>query len=178
VQKRLAIRPYPAEWERTDAIVGLGDFRLRPVRPEDAPAFVVFAARLYPEDVRMRFFTPFRTLPRALLAHLTQIDYDRAMAFVLFDAKNTAAGITRLAADPDGRRAEFAVIVRSDLKGRGVGRYLLDRLIAYAKSRGIKELFGDVLAENTAMLALCRDLGCSFVPSSAGVLRATMAIKA
>jgi acetyltransferase len=177
LQERLAIRPYPAEWERTDIIAGLGDFRLRPVRPEDAPAFVVFAARLAPEDVRMRFFTPFRTLPRALLARLTQIDYDRAMAFVLFDAKNTVAGITRLAADPDGRRAEFAVIVRSDLKGRGVGRYLMDRLIAYAKARGIEELFGDVLAENSAMLALCRDLGFSLVPSSAGVLRATMAIK-
>jgi acetyltransferase len=174
-QERLAIRPYPAEWESTETIAGVGEFQLRPVRPEDAPTFIVFAARLDPEDVRMRFFTPFRQLPRTLLARLTQIDYDRAMAFVLLDAKDAVAGVVRLAADPDGRRAEFAVLVRSDLKGRGIGRALIDRLIVYAKSRGIEELFGDVLAENAAMLALCRGIGCSIGPSSAGVVRVTIA---
>jgi acetyltransferase len=176
-QNRLAIRPYPSEWESVETIAGLGDFRLRPVRPEDAPAFVVFAAKLAPEDVRMRFFTPFRTLPRALLARLTQIDYDRAMAFVLFDASNAVAGVARLAADPDGDRAEFAVIVRSDLKGRGVGSHLIDRLIVYARARGIEELFGDVLAENSAMLALCRDIGAKLKQGPAGIMRATINLR-
>jgi len=173
---RLAIRPYPSEWERCETVAGFGDYRLRPVRPEDAPAFVEFAAHITPEDMRMRFLAPMRELPPPLLARLTQIDYDREMALVLFDSGDAIAGIARLAADPDGRRAEFAVTVRSDLKGHGIGRLLMDRLIAYARSRGIGELFGDLLAENTAMLALCRDLGCAITAPSRGVVHVTLNI--
>lgn len=117
-----------------------------------------------------------RELPPSLLARLTQVDYDREMALVLFDSGNAIAGVTRLAADPDGRRAEFAAIVRSDLKGHGPGRLLMDRLIAYARSHGIAELFGDLLAENTAMLALCRDLGCAITSPSRGVVHVTLNI--
>ena len=173
-QSRLAIRPYPSEWESRESIPGVGEFRLRPVRPEDAPDFIAFAHRISPEDMRMRFLAPMRELPPQLLARLTQIDYDREMAFVLQDADNAIAGVARLAADPDGRRAEFAVIARSDIRGHGIGRLLMDRLIAYARSRGIAELFGDILAENTAMLALCRDLGCIVAAPSRGIVRATL----
>ncbi len=84
------------------------------------------------------------------------------------------AGVGRLAADPDGARAEFAVLARSDLKSRGIGRLLMDRLIAYARQRGIGEIFGDVLIENSVMLALCRDLGCKISPPSRGLVRATL----
>jgi acetyltransferase len=172
--ERLAIRPYPCELESGELVPGVGEYRLRPVRPEDAPAFVAFAAQVTPEDMRMRFLAPMRELPASLLARLTQIDYDREMAFVLFDCGDAIAGIARLAADADGRRAEFAVIVRSDLKGRGIGRLLMDRLIAYARSRGIAELFGDILAENTAMHALCHDLGCTMTPPLRGIVRVTL----
>jgi acetyltransferase len=172
--ERLAIRPYPCELESGELVPGVGEYRLRPVRPEDAPAFVAFAAQVTPEDMRMRFLAPMRELPASLLARLTQIDYDREMAFVLFDCGDAIAGIARLAADADGRRAEFAVIVRSDLKGHGIGRLLMDRLIAYARSRGIAELFGDILAENTAMHALCHDLGCTMTPPLRGIVRVTL----
>jgi len=175
-QDRLAIRPYPAEWESKEAVPGMGLFRLRPVRPEDAPVLVAFASRIEPQDMRMRFLGALAQLPPALLARLTQIDYDREMAFVLFDSENAVAGVTRLAADPDGRRAEFAVIVRSDLKGHGLGRLLIDRLISYARSRGIVELFGDMLADNTAMLALGHDLGCVFTSPSRGITHASLAL--
>lgn len=175
--ERLAIRPYPSEWESCAFLAGLGGFRLRPVRPEDAPAFVVFASQITSEDMRMRFLAPMRELPASLLARLTQVDYDREMALVLFDSADAIAGIARLAADPDGRRAEFALIVRSDLKGHGIGRMLMDRLIAYARARGIAELFGDILAENTAMLALCRDLACTVSAPSRGVVHATLDLR-
>ncbi len=102
-------------------------------------------------------------MPHSQLARLTQVDYDREMAFLLErgDASTTpeVLGVVRLAADPDNVRAEFAVTVRSDLKGRGVGTLLMRRLIEYARSRRIQEIFGLVLKENAAMLALCRDLG-------------------
>jgi acetyltransferase len=125
-------------------------------------------AQLSPEDIRLRFFTPMRALPPGLLARLTQIDYDREMAFVLVDRRNGEfLGVSRFSADPDNIRAEFAVTVRSDLKGHGLGRLLMQRLIAYAKSRGTAEMVGDVLEENARMLALCRELGFTIRPQSA-----------
>src|SRR5579885_387211 len=176
---RLAILPYPRDLERTETIAGFGPLRMRPIRPEDAPAIVKYFERLTPEDVRLRFFTPMRELNPSLLARLTQIDYDREMAFVLFDAASDVLGIARLAADPDNLKAEFAVSVRSDLKGRGLGRFLMQQLIAYARGRGIGEFFGDVLSGNVAMLALLRDLGCPVAASSRqnGVIRVTLAIR-
>lgn len=158
---RLAIPPYPNELERNLDIPGAGTFRLRPVKPEDATAFVAFAQHLSNEDMRMRFFSPLRALPPTLLARLTQIDYDREMAFVLFDSSDAVAAVGRLAADPDGEHAEFALVVRTDLKGHGIGYALLEKLISYARQRQIGEVWGNVLPENGTMLALCHELGFS-----------------
>ena len=159
-----------------ETIAGLGEFVLRPVRPEDAPNFTALFARLAPEDVRLRFFTSLRELPAALLARLTQIDYDREMAFALIDGAGEIAGVARIAADPDNARAEFAVLVRSDLKGHGAGHLLMERIGSYARARGIGELWGDILAENATMLALCREMGCTLTraPQDAGLMRATL----
>jgi acetyltransferase len=118
--------------------------------------------KLAPEDIRLRFFTPMKTLPAPLAARLTQIDYDREMALVVTDAPGAEAellGVVRIACDPDNERAEFAVLVRSDLKGRGLGYALMNRIIDYARHRGVGEIFGDVLRENAPMLNLCRELG-------------------
>lgn len=173
---RLAIRPYPEELSAPVSLADFGEFLLRPVKPEDAPLVAEFFSRLAPEDVRMRFLVPVRTLPQATLARLTQIDYDREMALVLIDSEDKIAGIGRIATDPDNLRAEFAVSVRSDLKRHGAGRCLMQRLGEYAKNRGIGELFGDILAENTTMLALCRELGCTIEHHSndKSLMRATL----
>ena len=109
----------------------------------------------------MRFFSPIRSLNDGLLARLTQIDYDRDMAFVVVkDADpKTLLAVGRLAGDPDTIHAEFAILVRTDLKRQGLGRLLMERMIGYAKERGFTDLVGDVLAENTAMRHLCTALG-------------------
>ncbi|MEI9993501.1 MAG: bifunctional acetate--CoA ligase family protein/GNAT family N-acetyltransferase [Rhizomicrobium sp.] len=177
---RLAIRPYPEDLVRRESVAGMGEYLLRPVRPEDAPAFERLFSRLTPEDVHMRFFTPMHTLSGPLLARLTQIDYDREMAFVLADGDGEIAGVGRLAADPDNRSAEFAVLVRSDLKNHRLGTLLMQSIVAYADARGIAELWGDMLVENTPMLALCRDLGCTIgaSPHDAAMARAILRRKA
>jgi acetyltransferase len=162
---RLAIQPYPNELVTSETLEGVGDFLLRPVKPEDAAAFQIFFERLSSEDVRMRFLAPLKSLPPAMLSRLTQIDYDREMALVLLDSSNTIAGFARIAADPDNVRAEFAILVRSDLKGHGLARLLMQRLGSYARRRGISALFGDILSENTGMLALCREYGCTLTPN-------------
>ncbi len=173
---RLAIKPYPKALEHRETIPGMGEFFLRPVRPQDASGFMRFFERLEPDDVRLRFFSPLRSVPPNLLARLTQIDYDREMAFVLFDAEDELMGIAHFSADPDKQRAEYAVIVRSDLKGNGIGRALMQQIVAYGKQFGVREIFGDVLEENAMMLALCRELGCTIAPlaGAAGVVRTTL----
>lgn len=177
--KRFAISPYPQELERRVEVADIGSCLLRPIRPEDAPAMVHLFERLTPEDIRLRFFSPWRSLPPKQLARFTQIDYDREMAFVLISPQEKDfLGVVRLAADPDNIRAEFAVLVRSDLKGHGLGRILMDHLINFARNRGIGELFGEVLRENRLMLSLCRDLGFSLSAQEGapGITRAMLSL--
>ena len=112
------------------------------------------------EDIRLRFLSSMRRLPEQFAARLTQIDYEREMALVALDPSDgSMIGVVRLATDPDRLKAEYGVLVRSDKKGAGLGYALLEYLIAYARSQKIGVLYGDVLAENTRMLQICRELG-------------------
>lgn len=179
---RLAVSPYPHELATKTSVPGMGEAVIRPIRPEDAPALVRLFHRLAPEDVRMRFFAPIRELPPRQLARFTQIDYDREMALVLeapdWESRAEILAIVRLSADPDNRRAEFAALVRSDHQGRGIGRLMMEQLIAYARARGIGELVGDILEDNRRMLGLVRRLGFAVAPVGPGVARATLRIYA
>lgn len=155
---RLAIAPYPKHLESIGAASDGTPIQLRPVRPDDEPLLQDLFSHMSREDLRMRFFAPMRQLSHTLAAHLSQIDYDREMA-LLAQHGETTLGVARYFADPDRIRAEYAVAVRSDWKGRGVGYLLMTRLIEVARQSGIGELFGDVLAENEPMLEMCRALG-------------------
>ena len=174
---RFAIRPYPKELERHATTQNGTALFVRPVRPEDEPLIVEAFRRLDPADVRMRFFAAIKEMPHEHAARLIQIDYDREMALIGFaEGSDVRApvGIARLSADPDNAKAEFAIIIRSDLKGRGIGACLMRLLIDYARSRGIGTLIGEVLAENTAMLALMRNLGFTATPQEAGIIRVSL----
>ena len=157
--KRLAIRPYPKELEEVLALPDGRTFLLRPVRPEDEPAFHDLFAKLSPEDIRMRFFAPKKALTHPFAARLTQIDYDREMALVLAEpgtaGRSVVYGTVHIAADPDNERAEFAILLRSDMGGMGLGPMLMRRIIDYGRQRGLHELFGEVLRENKPMLKVC-----------------------
>ncbi|WP_291843515.1 bifunctional acetate--CoA ligase family protein/GNAT family N-acetyltransferase [Maricaulis sp.] len=160
---RLAIRPYPAELETPVDLEGIGPAMLRPVRPEDEPAFHGAFARLAEEETQLRLFGPVAISGHAAAARFTQIDYDREMSLVLAEpgpaGKAALYGIVRMSADPDGERAEFTLIVRPDKAGAGIGTCLMTHLIACARNRGIGELFGLVPASNAAMLTLAQNLG-------------------
>ena len=171
---RLAIRPYPKELESRAALRDGTALALRPIRPEDEPLLQDIVRHMNPEHLRLRFFTPVRALTHQLAARLSQIDYDREMAIIaLAAAEGTPLGVARFAADPDNRRAEYAIGVRSDWQGRGLGVLLMRRIIEVATARGLGELFGDVLHENQAMLQLCRTLGFELtsVPADPEVIR-------
>ncbi|MDH3229104.1 MAG: bifunctional acetate--CoA ligase family protein/GNAT family N-acetyltransferase [Alphaproteobacteria bacterium] len=165
-QARLAIRPYPKDLESAVFLRDGSEIFVRPIRPEDAPALQEMVSRASPEDLRLRFFQPIRRLPEQLAARLTQIDYDREMAFISFDPAEPEAiiAVARLMADPDVHTAEYAIIVRTDWKGRGLGYALMNRLLNYAAERRIATIYGEVLRENENMLNMARDLGFSAKP--------------
>ncbi len=174
----LAVRPYPSGWVSQTSAGGL-DLTIRPIRPEDADLYPRYLERTDPEDMRMRFLVPMRALSKNSLVRLTQLDYDRDIAFVALErASGDLAGIARYAADPDRNQAEFAILIRSDLKGRGIGRALMGQLIGYAKAEGIGELYGHVLRENDAMFDFCRKHGFTLrdVPDDPTMMRAELTL--
>ncbi len=155
---RFAIRPYPVELE-TETIDRDGrKLLIRPIRPDDEPLLQLFLRRVTPEDIRMRFFGPIREFTHEFAARLTQIDYDREMAFVLID-EGEFLGVGRLAADPGFEQAEFALLIASDRKGHGYGTLLLNHVLQYARARGIQRVVGHVLRENHRMLDLTKRMG-------------------
>jgi acetyltransferase len=174
----LAITPYPARlterWMTPD-----GERLLfRPIRPEDAEQHGLFFKRLSPEDIRYRFFTAMRELSPEQMARLTQIDYDREMAFLAIrESTGETVGVARLVCENE-REGEFAVIVQPDIKGKGVARHLMDRLIAWARTRGVAEIVGQILADNAPMLAFARRLGFHLqrVPGEPDVVEARLAL--
>ncbi len=163
--ERFAIRPYPARLEETVEWGG-GTIRLRPIRPEDEAQHLEFLESLAPEDIRMRVFYSRSSIERSELARLTQIDYEREMAFIAEetgpDGRPRTLGTIRAITDPDNADAEFGIIVRSDLKRRGLGGMLMRKIISYARERGTKRLVATVLRDNLRMLKLARDCGFEF----------------
>ncbi|WP_417770707.1 bifunctional acetate--CoA ligase family protein/GNAT family N-acetyltransferase, partial [Stappia sp.] len=165
---RLAIAPYPKEWERDLTLKDGTRVDIHPVRPEDEERYRRFFEKVSPEDLRLRFFAPVKEFSHAFMARLVQLDYSRAMAFAASDPETgDLLGVVRLHADPDHRTGEYAILVQSSLKGQGLGWALMQMIIDYAAADGIETIKGEVLKENTTMLAMCTALGFS-VRSSPG----------
>ena len=160
---RLAIRPYPQALEEEFKMKSGRKVLFRPIRPEDEPQHHEFIAKLSAEDIRFRFFGQVRELPHSQMARFTQIDYDREMAFIATakarGGKPETLGVVRTVSDPDNVRTEFAIVVRSDLKGQGLGTALLVKMIDYCRARGTREMVGQILINNRAMLGLAKRLG-------------------
>ena len=165
--KSFAIRPYPAELVETVAWHGRS-LTLRPIKPEDEAQHLAFLEQLDPIDIRMRVFYSRKSIERSELARLTQIDYEREMAFIATapgaEGAEETLGVARAAIDPDNIGAEFGIVVRSDLKGSGLGLLLMNKLIGFLRQRGTQRLHAMVLKENERMLALATDLGFSRDP--------------
>ncbi|MGB5065536.1 MAG: GNAT family N-acetyltransferase, partial [Candidatus Competibacter sp.] len=177
---RLAIRPYPRELEETLSLPDGSTLWIRPVRPEDEPAFIAGFTQLSREEVRMRFMYVVKELTHADAARLTRIDYDREMALVALRQRVGQApglcGVARFSHGFDRARAEFAIVLLRDATGIGLGSLLLHRLIDHARGQGIRELFGEVLRDNEPMLKLCRAMGFTVraCPDDPGVTIATL----
>ena len=157
---RFAIRPYPTELERRLQLRDGTALLVRPVRPEDEPLYPPFFAAVTPGDLRLRFFAPVKDFSHAFIARFTQIDYARAMAFIAIEeSTGDMLGVVRVHADANYETGEYAILVRSDLKGRGLGWMLMQLIIEYARGEGLRCIQGQVLQENITMIDMCRELG-------------------
>ncbi|AHF76011.1 GNAT family acetyltransferase [Sodalis praecaptivus] len=159
---RLAIRPYPRQLESVVTLNNGQRCLFRPILPEDEPLLKAFIGQVTREDLYYRYFSEISEFTHEDLAYMTQIDYDREMAFVAVtqqQEREVIIGVTRVIADPDNTDAEFAVLVRSDLKKLGLGRMLLEKMIDYARAHGLQRLTAITMPNNRGMITLARKLG-------------------
>ncbi|WP_319411196.1 acetate--CoA ligase family protein [uncultured Cohaesibacter sp.] len=157
---RFAIKPYPNEWEQERELKDGSVAFIRPMRPEDEALFPAFFERVTDDDMRLRFFSSARSINHAFIARLTQIDYARSMAFIALDKESgEMIGSVRLMGDANHEKGEYAVMVRSDLKGLGLGWLLMKLILAYAEKDGFAEVEGEVLRSNQTMRQMCEALG-------------------
>ncbi|THD32626.1 bifunctional acetate--CoA ligase family protein/GNAT family N-acetyltransferase [Pantoea sp. R102] len=160
-EARLAIRPYPHHLEERVQLKDGQRCLFRPILPEDEPQLRAFIAQVTKEDLYYRYFSEINEFTHDDLANMTQIDYDREMAIVAVRQHNGAdeiIGVTRAISDADNIDAEFSVLVRSDLKGLGMGRRLLEKMIRYTRDHGLQQLNGITMPHNTGMITLARKL--------------------
>ena len=153
-------RPYPSQWER-HIVLGEGwRIFIRPIRPNDEDLIREHLAHVNKQDLRLRFFDSIKEFSHQFVAKLTQLDYARAMAFVAIDeASSEMLGVVWLYSDSIRETGEYAILLRSDLHGRGLGWILMQLIIEYAKAEGLSRIHGEILQENSVMLKMCRDLG-------------------
>jgi acetyltransferase len=180
-QKRppLVISPYPSGMTTHLETKGRS-FLLRPIRPEDADSYAAMFSRFSYEDMRYRFFSAIRNLPTEQITRMTDIDYTREMAVIAIDAvTGEAAGGARLVRnDTDGAAAEFAVGVEPAAKGLGLASALMRAVIDWGKAQGVREINGQILADNAPMLAFIKRLGFAVerVPGETDVLEARLVL--
>lgn len=145
---------------------------LRPLRPEDAVLYPDFLKAISPEDRRRRFFAAINEFSDKDIAKFTHFDPHHAMAFITIDEDAVKMlGVVRLHEQHEERSAEFAIVLRSDLKGHGLGWIMMQRIIEYAKAKGLERVYGDVLSDNNTMLQMCAELGFRQIEMQQGVTR-------
>jgi acetyltransferase len=160
-QSRLAIRAYPSELVEVVTLRDQSIVTLRPILPEDEPKHADFITKVTKEDLYRRFFSEVGEFNHEALANLTQIDYDREIAFVAVTQDGDIIGVSRALINADNSDAEFAILIRSDLKGNGLGRLLMQKIIDYCRHKGTEKMSGMTMPTNSGMLHLAQRCGFS-----------------
>ncbi len=177
---RFAIAPYPKAQERRTSLKNGTPVQLRPVRPEDEEMYKAFFPHVSPEDIRLRFFGPVKEFSHAFIARLIQIDYARSFVCVAVEEETgLMLGVVRLMLDADHEKGEYAVLLRSDMKGQGLGWKLMKYMIEFARAEGVQEVEGQVLSENGPMLSMNQALGFKIMedPHEHGVKRVVLDLR-
>lgn len=162
-KSRFVINPYPKQLEELVTLNSGEQVLVRPITPEDEARHQVFDNSLTEEDRYKRYFSQRGRMSHEEMAMLTQIDYQREMAFIAVrnagSIEQETLAVIRASIDPDNIEAEFAMIVRSDLQGLGLGSLLLNKLIAYQRDKGTQYLSGMTMISNLGMAGLAKKVG-------------------
>ena len=172
----LAILPYPARYEQVWPLRGGGEYTIRPIHPDDAQMLQDLVHGLSAESRYYRFVSSMTELPPAMLSRLTLIDYDREMALVAIHRTRSVnnegetveteriVGVSRYITNPDKSSCEFSLVVADDFNGKGLGSRLMLSIMEEARDKGLTEIEGLVLANNSGMLKLMKGLGFAIKP--------------
>ena len=152
----------PAELtESFEPIIGQS-VTLRPLRREHHDIEHAFVSGLSPDTRHNRLLGGAIRITHEYIEGLITVDYSRDMAIaaaLMLDGREVLIGVARYVLEPGDRACEFALVIADAWQGRGIGRRMLEKLIAVARSRGLGRIYGDVLSVNRHMLELCRKLG-------------------
>ena len=169
--QHLSILPYPAHFEQQWPLPGGGHYIVRPIHPDDAEMLQTLVRELKPESRYNRFVSALTELSPNMLSKFTLIDYDREMALVaiLIDRQveedgsvtetQRIVGSARYVTNPDSSTCEFSLLVADDMSGKGMGSRLMRSIMDVAREKGLSEIIGLVLTNNSGMLKLMRSLG-------------------
>lgn len=173
----IQIQPLDKPWSQRLKLNDGRQLWLRRIDPADAEPIRQTFTLLTAEEVRMRFLHPVKEISRDTARRLTSIDTENQFAVVIAEplppGEALVGAVARLAIDPGTRKAEFAVLVSHFLSGKGLGRLLMNQLIAWGREKNLEEIYGDVLDENRPMLALADALGFrrEVNPDDPGIIR-------
>ena len=161
-RQRLAIRPYPKELEESVTLKDGREILIRPILPEDEPYHANFIHNVSREDLYKRFFSHVGEFDHEALANLTQIDFDREMAFVAVEQTQSSysiLGVSRAILASDNISSDFAVLIRSDQQGKGLGKLLMKKIIKYCQQKQVPQLSGVTMPNNSGMINMAKEFG-------------------
>lgn len=170
-------------WHERQTLANGRQVLIRPIRPEDAGPLQAGFSLLEPDEIRQRFLHPVKELTTDVAERLTHINPRTEFALVAAEplppGEALVGAVARVAIDDNGRDAEFAILVSRYLKHMGLGRYLMTRLVKWARGKNLQLLYGDVLEDNTPMLSLAQSLGFhrETLAGSPGLVRVTLDLK-
>lgn len=176
----LVITPYPSRYVMNWRLKDGTDVVFRPIKPEDEPLEYEMLTTLSKESLRVRFFSIIKDISHEMLMRFCNIDYDREMAMVAetyVNGKRRIIGISRLIVETDGKKAEYAIVVHDDFQGKGLGYKMVDILIGLAQDKGLEEIYGSVLSENSKMLSVVEKLGFKVTREPDGVSHVSLTLK-
>lgn len=157
---------------------------IRPIRPEDAEPIRASFSLLEPEEVRQRFLYALKELTTDMADKMTRINPKTEFALVAAEplppGEALVGAVARIAIDEHGKDAEFAILVSHYVAGMGLGRYLMTRLVKWARGKKLDRVYGDVFEHNQAMLSLAESLGFQreFQQDAPGLIRVALDLKA
>jgi len=162
-------------WHERQRLPNGRDVLIRPIRPEDAEPLRAGFALLQPEEVRQRFLHSMRELSQEAVERFTRLNPKTEFALVAAEplppGEALVGAVARISIDPNGRDAEFAILVSRYVAGMGLGRYLMTRLVKWARGKQLERVYGDVFEHNLPMLSLAQSLGFVRESQQDGLIR-------